>query len=72
MGRKNAVQLKNEKVIVRIKLILLKGTKSDKRLDQQKREKMGASVGVLKNVLFSKRCHKNDKWIAFIAKYGPV
>lgn len=53
MGRKNAVQLENEKVIIRIKLILPKGTKSDKRLDQQKRDQMRASVRVLKNVPFS-------------------
>lgn len=38
MDRKNAVQLKNEKVIIRTKLILLKGTKSDKRLDHQDRD----------------------------------
>lgn len=57
------MQLKNEKVIIRIKLILLKETKSDKRLDQQKRDKMGASVKstCVKNVPFSKRCLKNDK-----------
>lgn len=61
MSRKNPVQLKNEKVIIRIKLILLKGIKSVKRLHQQKRDKMGASVTVLKNVPFSKRCPKNDK-----------
>lgn len=50
MDRKNAVQLKNEKVIIRTKLILLK---ADKRLDQQKCDKMGASVRALKTVPFS-------------------
>lgn len=44
MGRKNAMQLKNERMIIRIKLIFLKGTKSDRELDQQNCDKMGASV----------------------------
>lgn len=61
MSRKKAVQLKNEKVIMSIKLILLKGRKSVKRLHQQKHDKMGASVRVLKNVPSSKRCLNNDK-----------
>lgn len=44
MRRKNAMQLKNEKVIIRIKLILLKGAKSDTGFDQQKYDIMGAGV----------------------------
>lgn len=43
-GRKNAMQLKNETVIIRIKRIFLKVIKSDRGLDQQKCDKMGASV----------------------------
>lgn len=73
MGRKNAVQLKNEKVIIRIKLILLKGTKSDKRLDQQKRDKMGASVRVLvlRMFLLVKGALRISESLS-VTEYGPI
>lgn len=74
MGRKNAVQLKNEKVIIRIKLILLKGTKSDKRLDQQKRDKIGASVRVLvlRMFLLVKGALRMISELLSVTEYGPI